>query len=198
MHLSKTFIPLALLAPLAAAILDDANALTDILTADDSTPESAYSVNPTVAETALGAPVGVSGSVATSSPAADGTCSESSSTSTDSGSVTTGSGEPETTADAATTATTTSIPTNILTAIESDPTGSAAGSLTTVIATATTQQSGSGAAETSSSAATATPSDDSEGNAASPTPTDDGAAAVLGSPASMLGAVLLSIVIRLF
>ncbi|RDW86229.1 uncharacterized protein DSM5745_02871 [Aspergillus mulundensis] len=198
MHISKTLIPLALLAPLAAAIPDDGS-LLGILTADDSSPESSYSVNPTVAETAVGAPVGVSGPVATSSSSAE---DESSSTSTDSSptSTTTSSAEPETAEDAAT-STTTSIPTNILTAIDSDPTGSAVGSLTTVIGTATAtaqQQSGSLAAETSSSAATATSSGEDEGSAASPTPTDDAAAAVLGSPASMLGAVLLSLAIRLF
>jgi hypothetical protein len=154
MYLSKTIVSIALLAPLAAALSSDPSTTdiaTDILTAADSSPESSYSVNPTVVQT------DVAVATASTTPA--------------------GSGALPNTA-------TTSIPTNILTAPDSDPSGAGIGSMSTVIATATLQQSQDASASTP--------------GAASPTPTDDAAGAILRSPASILGALLVSLLVPLF
>ncbi|KAL4873608.1 hypothetical protein BDV12DRAFT_81284 [Aspergillus spectabilis] len=157
MYLSKTIVSVALLAPLAAALPSDpstTNIATDILTAADSSPESSYSVDPTVVQT------DVAVATASTTPAGSGALPN--------------------------TATTTSIPTSILTAPDSDPSGAGAGigSMSTVIATATLQQSQDASASTP--------------GAASPTPTDDAAGAILRSPVSLLGALLVSLVVPWF
>ncbi|KAL4884751.1 hypothetical protein BJY04DRAFT_170136 [Aspergillus karnatakaensis] len=153
MHFSKTVVSVALLAPLAAALPSDPSTTdiaTDILTAVDSSPESSYSVNPNVVET--GDPIASASTTPTGTGALPNT------------------------------ATTTSIPTDILTAPDTDPTGLGAGigSMSTVVATATVQES-QGA--TSSSPV-----------ADSPTPTG-GASAILGNPLSMLGGFLVSLAV---
>ncbi|KAL3464366.1 hypothetical protein BJX64DRAFT_286496 [Aspergillus heterothallicus] len=166
MHFSKAIIPLTLLTLSSARPTEDpvADIVADILTAGDG-PDSSYSVNPTVVQTGTSIatsdiPTGVSGPVSAS-------VSESS-----------------TSAAATATAGTTSIPTDILTAPDTDPTD--LGSMSTVIETATVHQS-QGASTTSSSVATPSPTDDPED-----------AANVLGSPLSMLGMMLVPLLAQYF
>ncbi|KAL2850757.1 hypothetical protein BJY01DRAFT_245309 [Aspergillus pseudoustus] len=166
MYFSKAIIPFALLTLSSARPTEDpvADVVAGILTAGDG-PESSYSVNPTVVQTGpsiatSGVPTGVSGPV--------------------SASVT----DSETSTSAAATVDTTSIPTNILTAPDTDPTD--LGSMSTVIETATVQQS-QGASTTSSGAATPSPTDDPED-----------AANILGSPLSMLGILLVPLLAQQF
>ncbi|KAL5334089.1 hypothetical protein BJX70DRAFT_402937 [Aspergillus crustosus] len=159
MYLPKTIVTGALLAAFATAIPSDPSTTdiaTDILTAVDPPPEFSYSVNSTIVET--GDPI----AIASTTPAV--------------------SGVPPNTA------TTSSIPTNILTAPDSDSSGFGSGAdigpMSTVIATATAQQS--------QDSSPSTP------GAADPSPTDDAAGAILRSPVSMLGAILASMLVHWF
>ncbi|KAI9374107.1 hypothetical protein BJX61DRAFT_541146 [Aspergillus egyptiacus] len=161
MYLRKAILSPAILFSLSAAISlsedlsvdadgSTAKIAADIITADESAPESSYSINPTQVET--GAPIPTT-----------------SQTLTPIGSVT-----------ITQTATTTSIPTDILTAPDTEPTGIIA-SMSTLIATTTLSQP--------HGASTSASPDISP----SPTPTGGATTGLVRDTAPMLGAALLAV-----